>query len=556
MDTAEDRAQCMPPRVYASRMQETPVPTAPSMLPRPLSPRVQLPNSQFSGSHLSQLSGPLFTEDRYSTSSGDDQEACDAEVDHITHHKTPEASTVSLTPGRPTPTPATVDYSTQGDPDPTAPQNEHIPKESHGTNNYFIPDGTDRCIHDIQEKIFLPGHLENRNNAYLVELSDLKEMLRTERFLMDEMSGQFYAIYGNSYQHMSTRPRLDTPWEKAELLDELAEIRHAFGYTELAGPIPAQWIPQPAHQQPTPQVPTEDIIPGLTPTKTPPWSIPYQPPAFSLDRPTARLMMEQRMQVYHNYISAVFNLEHKKDIINRLKGVEPHNIPTYEAEMTRHIALHEDVLGRLLTNLKQDDYFRSLEDLLTIDGLQAYNDVRLFPELYDMTAVIERITSEIDLIERQLKRPGMYPLPPTPLPSVSCFVPRPSSTFKPIPPKGQPTVTSSQSSNQPQKDDSIGTSPGSLPCGQGLPQEPPSSTNESLSWSPWHSPQQVLPQPNPPPTTPSSGSQINPLAKPFIPAAAAPQNVPSSPQQSIPKSTNGEGVKCSRQQGKSNGQDK
>ena len=192
---------------------------------------------------------------------------------------------------------------------------------------------------------------------------------------MDEMSGQFYAIYGNSYQHMSTRPRLDEPWEKAELLDELAETRHAFGYAGLAGPTPAQQIPQPVCQQPTPQVPTKDIIPGLTPAKIPPRSIPYQPPAFSLDRPTARLMMEQRMQVYHNYISAVFNLKHKKDIINRLKRAEPHNIPTYEAEMTCHIELHEDVLGRLLTNLKQDGYFRSLEDLLTINGLQAYDDV-------------------------------------------------------------------------------------------------------------------------------------------------------------------------------------
>ena len=53
MYTAENRAQSMPPQVYASRMQETPVPTAPSTLPRPLMPRVQLPNSQFSGSHLS-----------------------------------------------------------------------------------------------------------------------------------------------------------------------------------------------------------------------------------------------------------------------------------------------------------------------------------------------------------------------------------------------------------------------------------------------------------------------------------------------------------------------
>ena len=376
MDTAEDRAQPMPPWAYASRMQETPVPTAPSALPRPLMPRVQLPNSQFSGSHLSQLSGPLFTEDQYSASPPGDQESCDTEVDHIMHHKTPsKASAIPVLLGRPTPTPDTVDYSTQGDPNQVAPRNEHIPKKFHRTNNYLIPDGTDCHIHDIQKKTFLPGHLENGNNAYLVELPDLKEMLRTERFLMDEMSGQFYAIYGNSYQHMSTHPRLDEPWEKAELLDKLAETRHAFGYAGLAGPTLAQQIPQPVCQQPTPQVPTEDIIPGLTPAKIPPWSIPYQQPAFSLDRPTARLMMEQRMQVYHNYISAVFNLEHKKDIINRLKRAEPHNIPTYKAEMTHHIELHEDVLGRLLTNLKQDDYFRSLVDLPTIDGLQAYDDV-------------------------------------------------------------------------------------------------------------------------------------------------------------------------------------
>ena len=163
---------------------------------------------------------------------------------------------------------------------------------------------------------------------YLVELPDLKEMLRTERFLMDEMSGQFYAIYGNSYQCMSTFPRLNALWEKAELLDELAETRCTFEYAGLAGPTLAQQIPQPVRQQPTPQVPTEDIIPGLTPAKIPPWSIPYQPPAFSLDRPTARLTMEQRMQVYHNYISAVFNLKHKKHIINRLKRAEPHNIST------------------------------------------------------------------------------------------------------------------------------------------------------------------------------------------------------------------------------------
>ena len=122
MDTTKDRAQPMPPQVYTSRMQEIPIPTAPSTLPRPLTPRVQVPNSQFSGSHLSQLSGPLFTEDRYSASSGGDQESCDAEVDHIMHHKTPsKAITVPILLGRPTSTPDTMPYSTQGDPDQAAP---------------------------------------------------------------------------------------------------------------------------------------------------------------------------------------------------------------------------------------------------------------------------------------------------------------------------------------------------------------------------------------------------------------------------------------------------
>ena len=138
---------------------------------------------------------------------------------------------------------------------------------------------------------------------------------------------------------------------------------------------------------------------------------------------------EERLEVHHNYISAVSNLEHKKDLINRLKRSKPHIILTYEAEMIHHMALHNDVLGRIHTILKQDDYFRTLEELPAIDGLHAYDDIQLFPELFDMPAVIERITSETDLIEKQLNRSGMYPLPWTPQPSTSGFIPRPSSTF-------------------------------------------------------------------------------------------------------------------------------
>ena len=93
--------------------------------------------------------------------------------------------------------------------------------------------------------------------------------------------------------------------------------------------------------------------------------------------------MEERIQVHHIYISAVSNHEHKKDLINRLKRNDSHNIPAYEAEMPCHMVMHDDVLGRILTILKQDDYYRTLEELPVIDSLTTYNDIQLFPKLYD-----------------------------------------------------------------------------------------------------------------------------------------------------------------------------
>ena len=42
------------------------------------------------------------------------------------------------------------------------------------------------------------------------------------------------------------------------------------------------------------------------------------------------------------------------------------------------MALHDDVLGRILTILKQDDHCRTLEELPTIDSLRIYDDIKLF----------------------------------------------------------------------------------------------------------------------------------------------------------------------------------
>ena len=119
------------------------------------------------------------------------------------------------TGGRPTSTPTTMDYTTQGDPNQVAPPTyintaqATVQNQFFRTNNFCIPDSSNRRIHEIWDKVFHAGYLENGNNAYLLELPGLNEMLHTSQFLMDEMSGQFYAVYGNTYQHMSTKPMLE-----------------------------------------------------------------------------------------------------------------------------------------------------------------------------------------------------------------------------------------------------------------------------------------------------------------------------------------------------------
>ena len=222
-------------------------------------------------------------------------------------------------------------------------------------------------------------------------------MLHMSRFLMGEISGQFYAIYGNIYQRMSTKPMLEQTWGTGELIDQLAAMRQAFGYAGLSGPMPL------FHQSPPAAPTTSHQQTDILSKKPAPKTVQYQPPSFNLDRPTMHLTMEERIQVHHNYISAISNLKHKKDLINRLKRSDPHNIETYETEMTCHMTLHEDVLGWILTILKQDDYYRTLEELPVIDSLKTYEDIQLFPKLYNTTTIIERVTSEADLIERQLR---------------------------------------------------------------------------------------------------------------------------------------------------------
>ena len=206
-NTGRDQQQQMPiqmlqlptqsPQANSVRRTETPAPMLPPGPHRPLTPCMPLPASPTSSSQPSWSSAPLFKEDKYSSTSEEETEV-DAEITFINGRNQPNRMfTHNPTTERPTSTLTTVDYTTQGDPD-ASPSNPNLFRstatdvEFLGTNNFFVPDGSDRHIHQIDNKVFHAGYLENGNNAYLLELPALEKMLNTRKFLMDEMSGQFY----------------------------------------------------------------------------------------------------------------------------------------------------------------------------------------------------------------------------------------------------------------------------------------------------------------------------------------------------------------------------
>ena len=195
-------------------MQLPPVNTVPP--PRAGTPQIFFNNNtQDSGSHMSQMSGSLFTEDRLSTSSVSDQEICDQEVRNITRMHTPsETSTIVMSP-RPGSS-ATVDYSIQGDPDQPAysPLSglAHAQQLILSTCNYLLPDVSGRRIYDIPAPQCQPFMLGNGHAAYQIELENLEPILETNTFLMDRLTDQFHAVYEDGYRQMATTSMLLHPW--------------------------------------------------------------------------------------------------------------------------------------------------------------------------------------------------------------------------------------------------------------------------------------------------------------------------------------------------------
>ena len=151
--------------------------TAPMLPPRshrPLTPRMPLPASPASSLNSS---ASLFQEEGYSSTSEEESKVT------FTHGRSNGTSPNQHAKKTSTPTP--FDYTTQGHPNasPSGSSRSHdITNKFLGTNNFFMPDGSNRWIYQIQNKIFHAGYLDNGNNAYLLEPPALENMLNTCKF--------------------------------------------------------------------------------------------------------------------------------------------------------------------------------------------------------------------------------------------------------------------------------------------------------------------------------------------------------------------------------------
>ena len=397
----------------ASGLAQTPA-THTGLLSRIASPQVPLQNTQALSSHISPVSGPLFTEDRLSTSSK--QEICDQEVTTIIHENTPTRSPAHTIPSRPGSI-AIVDYSTQGNPDQSA--HSPITGLAHeqtsivNTHNYLLPDGTGRRILDIPISERKPFILENRHTAYQIQLETLEPVLETSTYLLDRLTRPFHAVYDNGYRQMATTPMLLSTWCKGQLIDKLEETHALFGLPPKEAPSPAR---QPAASQHLPPAviqrsqshaqntaENDEAIPDLNNHPPPPRTVEYLEPSFSLEIPVRRLKMDERLEVHNNFISATSNKMHKLDLIRRLKKSEPHNAVHYQRQLDQHLMRHDDVIHRMMDIMKADDYFRWTEDLPLMDPMTTHEEIAKFPELFDVHEAVSRLPIEVDILERHMQ---------------------------------------------------------------------------------------------------------------------------------------------------------
>ena len=279
------------------------------------------------------------------------------------------------------------------------------------TRNFLLPGSTGRRLLDIPISKRKPFILDSGHSTYQIQLENLEPVLETSKYLINRLTGQFHAVYDDGYRQMATTPMIWSNWKEGQLVTKLYKTHTLFGLPPADTPAkkPATHqqllasLIQRSHSHLQQAAPEDEAVPDLTNQPPPPRSIEYLEPTFSLERPVCRLEMDERLEVYNNFISAVSNKMHKLDLICRLKKSKPCNVACYQEQWNQQLTRHEDIIHWLKDILKMDDYFRQTEDLPVIDPLKSHEEIAKFPELFDINKAVSSVATEVDILERHMQ---------------------------------------------------------------------------------------------------------------------------------------------------------
>ena len=146
---------------------------------------------------------------------------------------------------------------------------------------------------------------------------------------MDVNTGEHYAVYSDKMQKMSVTPKLYSAWGYRQLLHIIQTDSLRFGVnsqqpsTSGASPKATTMagLTQPSPASCYPQQPAPPCRPTI---------VKYEPPAFSLETPTQKLMRDERNQVLQNHVVAANAAFNKVAVFEELIRREPHNAMYYE----------------------------------------------------------------------------------------------------------------------------------------------------------------------------------------------------------------------------------
>ena len=158
--------------------------------------------------------------------------------------------------------------------------------------DFFVADTTGRRLSQIPYKSNYPYPLPNGHSALQLRLPDLLIYLKTDTYLMDVNTGEYYAVYGDRIQKMSVTPKLYSAWGYRQLLQTVQSDALRFG---VDSPQPSTSIVsqrvQTTSRQTQPSPVTQYTQPPASPCR--PTIIKYEPPAFSIEQPTQMLMRDE-----------------------------------------------------------------------------------------------------------------------------------------------------------------------------------------------------------------------------------------------------------------------